>query len=122
MSKIQEAVDELRRAPGVKGVAVVTSDGLVAAQSLASGLDGDVVSGLSSYLMMTANRSLEEGGYGPCGKLLLNATHGKAVFLRIDGNHLVVVFDQFAEIVQADREVEQAAERIRTAAQISAPR
>lgn len=119
MSKIQDAVAELRHAPGVKGAAVVTDDGLVAASSVASGLDPDVISGLSSYLMMTTNRSLSEGSYGGCSKLLLNATHGKAVFVQLEDSYLVVLFDQFAEIDQADREVDDAVARIRRASRLA---
>jgi len=119
MSKIQDAVAELRHAPGVKGAAVVTDDGLVAASSVATGLDPDVISGLSSYLMMTTNRSLTEGNYGGCSKLLLNATHGKAVFVQLEDSYLVVLFDQFAEIDQADREVDDAVARIRRASRLA---
>ena len=119
MSKITDAIAELRHAPGVKGAAVVTSDGLVAAASLSTGLSADVVSGLTSYLMMTTNRSLTEGGYGPSTKLLLNATHGKAVFVQLDDSYLVVLFDQFADIDQADREVEEAVQRIRRASRLA---
>ena len=119
MSKIQDAVVELRHAPGVRGAAVVTNDGLVAASSQASGLDPEVISGLSSYLMMTTNRSLTEGNYGGCSKLLLNATHGKAVFVQLEDSYLVGLFDQFAEISQADREVEDAVARIRRASRLT---
>ena len=119
MSKIHDAITELRHAPGVKGAAVITNDGLVAASSLATGLDPDVLSGLSSYLMMTTNRSLSEGGYTGCSKLLLNATHGKAVFVQLDESYLVVLFDQFAEIAQADREVDETVSRIRRASRLA---
>jgi predicted regulator of Ras-like GTPase activity (Roadblock/LC7/MglB family) len=119
MSKIHDAIAELRHAPGVKGAAVVTNDGLVAASSLAPGLDSDVISGLSSYLMMTTNRSLTEGGYGACSKVQLNATHGKAVFVQLDQSFLVVLFDQFAEVAQADREVDETVVRIRRAAKLT---
>jgi len=119
MSKIHDAIVELRHAAGVRGAAVITSDGLVAAASLSSGLDGDVISGLASYLMMTTNRSLTEGDYGTCTKLLLNATHGKAVFVQLDDSYLVVLFDQFADISQADREVDEAVSRIRRASRLA---
>ncbi|MFT4841152.1 MAG: putative regulator of Ras-like GTPase activity (Roadblock/LC7/MglB family) [Planctomycetota bacterium] len=119
MSKIHDAIVELRHAPGVKGAAVVTNDGLVAASSLATGIDPDVISGLSSYLMMTTNRSLTEGSYGACTKLLLNATHGKAVLVQLDESYLVVLFDQFAEIAQADREVDETVARIRRASKLA---
>ena len=119
MSKIHDAISELRHAPGVKGAAVITNYGLVAASSLGSGLDSDVISGLSSYLMMTTNRSLNEGGYGACTKLLLNSTHGKVVFVQLDESYLVVLFDQFAEIAQADREVDDAVARSRRASRLA---
>ncbi|MFK7742413.1 MAG: roadblock/LC7 domain-containing protein [Planctomycetota bacterium] len=119
MSKIHDAVAELRHAPGVRGAAVVTSDGLVATASLASGIDSEVLSGLTSYMMMTTDRSLEEGGYGSCEKLMLNATHGKAVVMRLDDSFLVVLFDQFAEVDQAEREVGEAASVIRRASRLA---
>lgn len=119
MSKIQDAIVELRHAPGVQGAAVVTADGLVAASSLSTGLDNDVIAGLTSYMMMTTNRSLDEGGYSSCTKLLLNATHGKAVCVQLDESFLVVLFDQFAEIGQADREVDEAVETIRRASRLA---
>ena len=119
MNKIHDVIKGLRSAPGVKGAAVVTYDGLVASASLATGLDAEVVSGLTSYLMMTTNRSLNEGEYGPATKLLLNATHGKAVFVRVDDSYLVVLFDQFAEIEQAEKQVGDAADRIRRASRLA---
>ena len=103
----------------MRGAALITADGLVAASSLATGLDPDVVAGLSSYLMMTTNRSLAEGDYGACTKLLLNATHGKAVLVQLDDSYLVVIFDQFAEIDQADREVDEAVARVRRASRLA---
>ena len=119
MNEIQNALVALRHAPGVTGSAVVTNDGLVAASSLADGFDRDVIAGLSSYLMMATNRSLENGGYGHCSKLLLNATHGKAVFVQLDESYLVVLFDHCAEISDADGEVDEAADRIRGASRLA---
>jgi predicted regulator of Ras-like GTPase activity (Roadblock/LC7/MglB family) len=51
--------------------------------------------------------------------VLLNATHGKAVFVQLDESYLVVLFDQFAEIAQADREVDETVARIRRASKLS---
>lgn len=47
MSKIQEALTELRRAPGVKGGALVTADGLMVAQSLDPRFHDEAVAGLT---------------------------------------------------------------------------
>jgi predicted regulator of Ras-like GTPase activity (Roadblock/LC7/MglB family) len=119
MSKIHEAVHELRKAPGVRGVAVLTVDGLVAAAALDPALGNDVVAGLASYLLMTTNRSLAEGGLGKCTQLTLHATHGKSVFLDLDDSYLVVLFDQFADVAEAQRQVQDAASRIRRASRLS---
>lgn len=119
MSKIHDAVVELRRAPGVRGAAVLTTDGLTAAASLDSSLSGDVLAGLASYLLMTTNRSLEEGGMGRCQQTTLHATHGKAVFVDLTDSFLVVLFDQFAEVGHAQRQVQDAASRIRRASRLA---
>jgi predicted regulator of Ras-like GTPase activity (Roadblock/LC7/MglB family) len=118
MSHIQDVVTELKRAPGVRGAALLTSDGLVAASALATGLDADVIAGLASYMMMATARSLREGGYGACTRLVLNATHGKAVLVELEDSYLVVLFDQFAEVEQAEAEVDEAVERIQQASRV----
>lgn len=118
MSEIHETLEDLQGAPGVRGAAVVTKDGLVAAAVLATGLESDVIGGLASYLMMTTGRSLREGGYGECARLVLNATHGKAVFVRIDDSYLVVLLDQFVDVGEVEPKVELAVERIRAAARL----
>lgn len=119
MSKIHDAVVELRRAPGVKGAAVLTVDGLMAAASLDESLGSDVIAGLASYLLMTTNKSLAEGGMGACSQMTLHATHGKAVFLDLQDSFLVVMFDQFADIADAQKQVQDAATRIRRASRLA---
>ena len=118
ISAIQEALGDLRGAPGVRGVAVVTADGLVAASALATGLADDVIAGLASYLMMMTNRCLDDGAHGVCTRLTLIATDGKAVFVQLEGSYLVVLFEGFAEVVEADRQVEVAADQIRRAVRV----
>ena len=119
MSKIHEAVAELRTAKGVKGAAVLTMDGLVAAASLEASLIADVLAGLSSYLLMTTNKSLKEGGMGGCARLTLHATNGKAVFVDLTDAYLVVMFDQFADIAAATKQINEVAVRIRRASRLS---
>lgn len=118
MNKIQEILEELQRGPGVRGAAVVTHDGLIAAAALADGVEPDVVGGLASYLMMTTGRSLREGGYGACRRLVLNATHGKAVLTQLDDSYLVVLMDQFVELAAVERALEGATARLRDAARL----
>jgi predicted regulator of Ras-like GTPase activity (Roadblock/LC7/MglB family) len=119
MSKIHEAVSDLRRAPGVRGAALLTLDGLMAAADLDSTLSSDVVAGLASYLLMTTNRSLEEGGLGRCGQMTVHATHGKTVFVDLDDSYLVVLFDQFADVADASQDIQDATLRIRRASRLA---
>jgi predicted regulator of Ras-like GTPase activity (Roadblock/LC7/MglB family) len=119
MSKIHDAVEELRRAPGVKGAAVLTIDGLVAAASLEVGFASDALAGLSSYLLMSTNKCLAEGGMGNCARMTLHATHGKAVFVDLGDSYLVVMFDQFTDVNRARKEIDDAALRIRRASRLA---
>ncbi len=119
MSKIKDTLVELRRTAGIKGVALLTADGLVAAEVLDERFPSDVVAGLSSYLLMTANRSLEEGGLGSCSQFVLHATHGRAVFVALEGSYLVVLFDQFADVESARTEIQDAVQQIRRTARLA---
>lgn len=119
MSKIQDTVHELHRLPGVKGAALITNDGLVVASSLDERFQGDVIAGLTSYLLMTTQRCLTEGGVGRATQYVLTATHGKTLIVGLEDSSLVVVLDQFADLAQARSEAQEAAQRIRRASRIS---
>ncbi len=119
MSKIHDAVAELRQAKGVKGVAVLTLDGLVAAASLDEAMASEALAGLASYLLMSTNKCLAEGNMGGCGRMTLHATHGKAVFVDLTDSYLVVMFDQFTDVATTRKEIDEAAMRIRRASRMS---
>lgn len=119
MSKIHDAVAELRRAPGVKGAALLTLDGLVAAASLDESTGADALAGLASYLLMSTNKCLAEGGMGGVGRMTVHATHGKATFVDLTDSYLVVMFDQFTDVSQARKEIDEAAMRIRRASRLA---
>jgi predicted regulator of Ras-like GTPase activity (Roadblock/LC7/MglB family) len=119
MSKIHDMVVELRSTPGIKGAALITSDGLVAAESLDERYRTEVVAGLTSYLLMTTNRSLREGGLGQCSQFVLHATHGKAVVTALEDAYLVVLVDQFADLAAARRDVQGVAGRLRRATRLN---
>ena len=119
MSKIHDAIADLHRVPGVKGVALVTNDGLVAAESLDERFPSDVVAGLSSYLLMTASRCLDEGKLGKPSQIVIHASNGKAIVSAMDDSCLVVLFDQFADPAQARKDVQEATQRIRRLSRIA---
>ncbi len=119
MSRIREAVAQVRRLPSVRGAVVLTNDGLVAAAELDAEQNSEVIAGLASYLLMTTNRSLGEGSLGRCAQLTVHATNGKAVFVDVGDSFLVVLFDQFAEIGPAQMGIEAAAAVIRSASHMA---
>ena len=119
MSSIQENLNDLRRAPGVKGCVLLTEDGLVVAQSLDARFRDDVVAGLASYLVMTSTRALGEAGLERFETFSLHATHGKAVFACMEGSFLVVLLDQFADLDGCRSEIQGTMQRLRRLAKMS---
>jgi predicted regulator of Ras-like GTPase activity (Roadblock/LC7/MglB family) len=113
VNAIQETLSELRRGTGIKGCAVVTTDGLVVAHALDALQRDDVVSGLASFLLMTTARSLEEGRMGPVSQFTLHATNGKVVFVEVPSAWLVVIFDQFADLEACKSEIQSAVQTLR---------
>jgi predicted regulator of Ras-like GTPase activity (Roadblock/LC7/MglB family) len=79
VNAIRDTIEELHRTAGVKGVSVVTLDGLVVSDCLDASFDSEAIAGLASFLLMTTNRSLREGGLGECSQFMLHATHGKVI-------------------------------------------
>ena len=76
---------------------------------------GQVIPGTSWRI----TRWLGEGNMGGCTQLTVHATHGKAVFLDLTDSFLVVLFDQFADIAGAQKQVQDAAARIRRASRLA---
>jgi predicted regulator of Ras-like GTPase activity (Roadblock/LC7/MglB family) len=113
VSSIQETLAELRQASGVKGCALVTSDGLMVAESLDPRFRDDVVVGLASYLMMSTERVLKEAGLAGFEQFTLHATHGKAVFATLGESFLVVLLDQFADLDGCRGEIQGTVQRLR---------
>jgi predicted regulator of Ras-like GTPase activity (Roadblock/LC7/MglB family) len=118
MGKIQDALAGLRSTPGVKGVALLTADGLVAAADLDAACDAEALAGLASYLMTSTNRALQEGAMGPCARVTIQASNGKAQIVEMTESSLVVLFDQFADLGAARRPVDEAVARIRRLASL----
>ncbi len=118
MNPIQETLDDLRRTAGVKACMLVMADGLVVAEALGARYREDVIAGLSSYLSMTANKALHEGGLGSFETFTLHAAHGKAVFCDIGESFLVVLLDQFADLEAGRSEIQGAVQRLRRSSRL----
>lgn len=118
MSKFKEALSELRRAPGIKGCGLVTSDGLMVAHDLDSRFREDVIAGLTSFLLSTTLRCLNESDMGAMSSFMLHATHGKVVVMDLEGSFLVVVLDQFADMELCSPEIRAVAQQLRRTAKM----
>ena len=113
MNAIQATLVDLRRAPGVKGAALVTSDGLMVASALDEGAREDVIAGLTSFLLMTTARCLQENGMPAFTGYALHATHGKTIFAEVKDSFLVVLMDQFADVDACKGDIGAAALQLR---------
>jgi predicted regulator of Ras-like GTPase activity (Roadblock/LC7/MglB family) len=118
MNTIKDLLTELRGEEGVRGAAVVTLDGLLAAGDLDERFDPAAVAGLSSYLQTTTARTLREAGFGTCDAIVVQASHGKAIFVQMADAVLLVLCDQFADLPAARTAATRAAARMRALAHI----
>lgn len=118
MSSIQDSLNDLRRAEGVKACMVVTNDGLIVAESLANRFRPDIVAGLASYLCMTTNKALAEGGLERFDTFTLHSAHGKSVVADLGEAFLVVMLDQFADVEQSRSEIQGTIQRLRRSAKM----
>ncbi len=119
MSSIQDSLNDLRRADGVKACMLVTSDGLVVAESIGNKFREDIIAGLSSYLAMATNKALVEGGLERFDTFTLHAAHGKSIVVDIGESFLVVMLDQFADLDASRGEIQGTAQRLRRSSRLS---
>ena len=97
MTSMESLLTELNEAPGVRGSAVTTADGMVVRSAQRDRSREDVVSGLTSFLISTTCRAFEEASRERAvDRFVVHATHGKLVVVSIGEAFLVVITDQFA--------------------------
>ncbi len=103
---------------GVKGSAIVTTDGIVIASHLDPTLHEDVVAAMSAHVIQSVRRALDRNGLRKFARLTLVASHGKMVFTDTGPAFLVVVTDRNVELGPVHIEIESAAMRIRNLGEI----
>ena len=118
MNKFQSTLADLAEAPGVKGCAVVTADGMTVAERLGDVFGADVIAALTSFLVSATNRSLQQGGLGAMSRYTLHCTNGKMLVVGVGEAFLVVVLDQFADLGLSGLELESAVQRLTCLSQI----
>lgn len=113
VTSMDSLLAELAEAPGVRGCALSTSDGIVVRSDLKGRFREDVVSGLASFLVSTTRRAFEESGEdAEVDRFVVHATHGKLVIRRAHEAFLVVITDQFARLEQLLEAVDRVAARM----------
>ena len=118
MSEIQQILTDLNEVSGVMGCALLTNDGIMVASVLGKGFLDDVVAGLSSFLISTTRRSLDEAGMGGFNRFIMHSTHGKVILVDAGDAVLVVMTDQFVELPTCLESVQKAAVELRRVARI----
>ncbi len=120
MSDIQSVISDLSMAPGVKGVAIVTTDGLMVSELLGERFTDDVVAGLTSFLLTTTWRCLSEGNMGRMHRCEIHSTHGKVLLSEVEKSWLVVLMDQFADVELAKPEIDDCTQHLRRLTKVDA--
>ena len=80
-------------------VKLVTDDGITVASRLVGRFREEVVSGLTSFLLLTTRKALSEReSEQRIDRYTIHATHGKLLIENVGGAWLIVLTDQFAQV------------------------
>lgn len=88
---MMEVVQELRGRVGVRGVLVMSLDGVVIVADLCDDLGADAVAGLASTAVGAARQAAQRLQLGALRRMTMAAALGRLVFLPFDELILVVV-------------------------------
>ena len=119
MTQIREILEELRQTVAGKGAMLMLSDGTTVDDSLEEGLDQDMVSGLTSFLTSTLNRSLAEGGMSGFTSFSIQSTHGRVLVVDLGEAYLVVLTNQFGSLSMGQPEIQDATIQLRRLVRLS---
>ena len=118
MSDFTAILGRVNEVSGVLGSALLTNDGIMVESLLGTGVSDDVVAGLSSFLISTTQRTLNEAEMGRFQRFVLHSTHGRVVLIDIGEATLVVLTNQFVNLDGCLESIQQCAEELRNAARI----
>ena len=113
-NQIDEALGELMHRESVRGAAVVTDDGITVASRLVGRFRDEVVSGLTSFLLLTTRRALSDReSEQRIDRFTIHATHGKLLIQHVGGAWLIVLTDQFARLDAVMPAIDEIGSRVR---------
>jgi predicted regulator of Ras-like GTPase activity (Roadblock/LC7/MglB family) len=118
MNSMNDVIVKLSSAPGVRGCAIATEDGMMIAHALHGRFDPDVVAGLASFVIATTRRVMLADGYDRLDRFVVHATHGKFVLTDIGNAFLIAITDQFVQLDPVLRTVDSATRKLRELARI----
>lgn len=121
MATIHDILSDLSQIHGIKGCAVITSDGIMVSSSFNDTEQDDLVAGLTSFLTSTLRRVLHEGGMPPFSRFTMHCTHGKVLLIEIGQALLVVLGDQFGGLEACLPDIQEASHQLRRQARIVIP-
>lgn len=110
---MREILQDLNSIPGVRGSAIVMSDGVVIASELSTGADADSYSALASSLLAQINKSIPKLQLGKLRRAMIAATRGRFAINDIGGAWLIVELERDIDSGQLELEIESAAGRLR---------
>lgn len=115
---MRDILQELNQAVGVRGSAVVTRDGMVAASELTAELDEDAVAAMASTLVLNTINTLARVGFGEFSLFTIQASSGKMVVADAGVAFLVVVTDPGVNLDLTLVDISAASYRLRKRGQL----
>jgi len=114
MRNLGEALERITRVAGIRGAMLVSeSDGLVVAEALAEGLDGNAVAALTASLTLRLRRTATSAGLATPQVVQLRAERGTVLSVPAgDDLLLVAVAERDANLGLARLELRQAAAQL----------
>ena len=109
---MKEVVRELKERIGVRGVLVMTLDGVVAVADLCDELDAESVAALASASVGTVVDAARQLDLGETRRITLSASLGRLVFVPFDELILVVVTEPNLSLDRTMLEIAGPARRI----------
>lgn len=115
---MKRILTELTAKVGVRGAAVVTRDGMVAASVLDGSVDEEAVAAIGSYLVKNTVRVLAEVKMEDVERVVIVGTRGKIIVVDAGFAFLMVVIDHTINLDVTMLDVAAAAYRLRKASRL----
>jgi predicted regulator of Ras-like GTPase activity (Roadblock/LC7/MglB family) len=110
---VRETLRELNTTPGLRGSAIVTTDGVIVAAELATGTDADSFAALVSSLIAQVTANLPKLRLGRLRRAHVAASRSAFALADLGGVYLVAEVERDVEPASLEIELESAATRLR---------